>query len=41
MATEAEWERIRDGLRFGQVVTGSVVRVPRPGAGEADGGRRA
>ncbi|MGW7018255.1 S1 RNA-binding domain-containing protein [Streptomyces decoyicus] len=32
MATEAEWERIRDGLRFGQVVTGSVVRVPRPGA---------
>ncbi|WP_093900339.1 S1 RNA-binding domain-containing protein [Streptomyces sp. Ncost-T10-10d] len=31
MVTEAEWERIQGELRFGQVVTGTVVRVPRPG----------
>ncbi|GGV96911.1 hypothetical protein GCM10015535_67200 [Streptomyces gelaticus] len=32
MVTEAEWERLRGELRFGQVFTGTVVRVPRPGA---------
>ncbi|MYS38993.1 MULTISPECIES: S1 RNA-binding domain-containing protein [unclassified Streptomyces] len=32
MVTEAEWTRIRRDLRFGQVVEGTVVRVPRPGA---------
>ncbi|WSD73140.1 S1 RNA-binding domain-containing protein [Streptomyces sp. NBC_01591] len=30
--TEAEWERVQGELRFGQVFTGTVVRVPRPGA---------
>jgi len=30
--TDAEWTRIRRGLRFGQVFEGTVVRVPRPGA---------
>ncbi|MBT2529813.1 S1 RNA-binding domain-containing protein [Streptomyces sp. ISL-99] len=32
MVTEAEWERVQGELRFGQVFTGTVVRVPRPGA---------
>lgn len=32
MVTDAEWERIRGGLRFGQVLRGTVVKVPRPGA---------
>ncbi|GLX19632.1 S1 RNA-binding domain-containing protein [Streptomyces lavendulae] len=32
MVTDAEWARIREGLRFGQVVEGTVVKVPRPGA---------
>ncbi|MEU9284911.1 hypothetical protein AB0D57_09325 [Streptomyces sp. NPDC048275] len=32
MVSDAEWTRIRRGLRFGQVLTGTVVRVPRPGA---------
>ncbi|MEU9919364.1 hypothetical protein [Streptomyces sp. NPDC051001] len=32
MVTDAEWTRIRRGLRFGQVVEGTVVKVPRPGA---------
>ncbi|MFI0711749.1 hypothetical protein [Streptomyces inhibens] len=32
MVTDAQWSRIREGLRFGQVVEGTVVRVPRPGA---------
>lgn len=31
MVTEAEWERIQGELRFGQVLTGTVVRVPKPG----------
>ncbi|MFF4433838.1 hypothetical protein ACFYZ4_32360 [Streptomyces sp. NPDC001513] len=31
MVTDAEWTRIRRGLRFGQVVEGTVVKVPRPG----------
>ncbi|MFJ9447855.1 S1 RNA-binding domain-containing protein [Kitasatospora sp. NPDC101235] len=31
MVTDAEWARIREGLRFGQVFEGTVVRVPRPG----------
>lgn len=30
--TDAEWTRIRRGLRFGQAFEGTVVRVPRPGA---------
>ncbi|MFF0561309.1 hypothetical protein [Streptomyces sp. NPDC004266] len=30
--TDAEWARIRRGLRFGQVFEGTVVKVPRPGA---------
>ncbi|MFB7654640.1 MULTISPECIES: hypothetical protein [unclassified Streptomyces] len=30
--TDAEWARIRRGLRFGQVFEGTVVRVPWPGA---------
>ncbi|MER6851287.1 hypothetical protein AB0A81_30590 [Streptomyces flaveolus] len=30
--TDAEWARIRQGLRFGQVFEGTVVKVPRPGA---------
>ncbi|MFD5694497.1 S1 domain-containing protein [Streptomyces rubiginosohelvolus] len=30
--TDAEWARIRRGLRFGQVFEGTVVQVPRPGA---------
>lgn len=30
--TDAEWTRIRRGLRFGQVFEGTVVKVPRPGA---------
>ncbi|WP_431775585.1 hypothetical protein [Streptomyces cucumeris] len=30
--TDAEWARIREGLRFGQVLEGTVVRVPRRGA---------
>ncbi|ARF59266.1 S1 RNA-binding domain-containing protein [Streptomyces gilvosporeus] len=32
MVAEAEWTRMRRGLRFGQVFEGTVVRVPRPGA---------
>ncbi|MGW2087470.1 S1 RNA-binding domain-containing protein [Streptomyces sp. NPDC001880] len=32
MVTEAEWERVQGELRFGQVLTGTVVRVPKPGA---------
>ncbi|WP_238442066.1 hypothetical protein [Streptomyces pratensis] len=32
MVTDADWVRIRRGLRFGQVFEGTVVRVPRPGA---------
>ncbi|MFI8893203.1 hypothetical protein [Streptomyces paradoxus] len=32
METDAEWERIRGSLRFGQVLRGTVVQVPRPGA---------
>ncbi|WP_431787582.1 hypothetical protein HLK56_00145 [Streptomyces sp. G9] len=32
MVTDAEWTRIRRGLRFGQVFEGTVVKVPRPGA---------
>ncbi|MGI3228125.1 hypothetical protein ACRJ4B_34330 [Streptomyces sp. GTA36] len=32
MVTDAEWTRIRRGLRFGQVFEGTVVQVPRPGA---------
>ncbi|MFE5690477.1 hypothetical protein [Streptomyces sp. NPDC056512] len=31
MVTDAEWTRIRRGLRFGQVFEGTVVKVPRPG----------
>lgn len=32
MISDAEWRRIRGELRFGQVFTGTVVNVPRPGA---------
>jgi len=32
VVTDAEWARIRRGLRFGQVFEGTVVNVPRPGA---------
>lgn len=32
MVTDAEWARIRRGLRFGQVFEGAVAKVPRPGA---------
>ncbi|GAA2690466.1 hypothetical protein GCM10010400_64540 [Streptomyces aculeolatus] len=32
MVSDAEWARIRRGLRFGQVFEGIVVQVPRPGA---------
>ncbi|MFJ8857066.1 hypothetical protein ACIRD8_01405 [Streptomyces sp. NPDC102451] len=32
MVTVAEWARIRSGLRFGQILEGTVVKVPRPGA---------
>lgn len=32
MVADAEWQRIRAGLRFGQVFQGTVVRVPSPGA---------
>jgi hypothetical protein len=32
VVTEAEWARLRRGLRFGQVFVGTVVRVPQPGA---------
>ncbi|MFJ8663453.1 hypothetical protein [Streptomyces sp. NPDC093795] len=32
MVTDAEWTRIRSGLRFGQVFEGTVVKVPQPGA---------
>ncbi|MFD8417085.1 hypothetical protein ACFV2Q_36015 [Streptomyces sp. NPDC059650] len=32
MVTDAEWARIRSGLRFGQVFEGTVVQVPQPGA---------
>ncbi|WP_460118036.1 hypothetical protein [Streptomyces phaeofaciens] len=32
MVTDAEWDRMRQGLRFGQVFEGTVVHVPRPGA---------
>ncbi|MFF4261254.1 hypothetical protein ACWGCK_27085 [Streptomyces virginiae] len=32
MVTDARWERIREGLVFGQVFRGTVVKVPRPGA---------
>ncbi|WTE34069.1 S1 RNA-binding domain-containing protein [Streptomyces sp. NBC_01618] len=31
MVTEAEWERVQGELRYGQVFTGTVVRVPKPG----------
>ncbi|WP_328778460.1 S1 RNA-binding domain-containing protein [Streptomyces canus] len=31
MVPDAEWVRIRRGLRFGQVFEGTVVNVPRPG----------
>lgn len=31
MVSDVEWSRIRAQLRFGQVFTGTVVRVPRPG----------
>lgn len=31
MVTDAEWERIRGDLCFGQVFRGTVVKVPRPG----------
>ncbi|NUS27121.1 MAG: hypothetical protein HOV92_23235 [Streptomyces sp.] len=31
MVTDAEWARVRRGLRFGQVFAGTVVKVPRPG----------
>ncbi|MFG2650256.1 hypothetical protein [Streptomyces sp. NPDC048436] len=30
--SESEWAAIRGRLRFGQVFTGTVVHVPRPGA---------
>lgn len=30
--SEGEWTVIRGGLRFGQEFTGTVVKVPRPGA---------
>lgn len=32
MITDTEWLRIRRELRHGQLLTGTVVRVPRPGA---------
>ncbi|MFD9903582.1 hypothetical protein [Streptomyces sp. NPDC059063] len=32
MVSDEEWARIREGLRFGEVFKGTVVRVPRPGA---------
>lgn len=32
MVADAEWARIRQDLRFGQVFQGTVVQVPRPGA---------
>ncbi|MFJ4327901.1 hypothetical protein ACIP3A_32985 [Streptomyces tricolor] len=32
VVTDAEWERIRGNLCFGQVFRGTVVKVPRPGA---------
>lgn len=32
VVTDAKWERIRGSLRYGQVVRGTVVAVPRPGA---------
>ncbi|MFJ8885712.1 hypothetical protein ACIRJR_20195 [Streptomyces sp. NPDC102402] len=32
MVTDAEWDRTRRALRFGQVFEGTVVNVPRPGA---------
>lgn len=32
VVTDDEWARIRQGLRFGQVFEGTVVKVPRPGA---------
>ncbi|MEV6552020.1 hypothetical protein AB0M57_25415 [Streptomyces sp. NPDC051597] len=32
MVTDGEWERIRGQLRFGQILSGSVVGVPLPGA---------
>ncbi|MET8683763.1 hypothetical protein ABZV77_06060 [Streptomyces sp. NPDC004732] len=32
MLSDDEWSRLRDGLRLGQVFTGTVVRVPKPGA---------
>ncbi|MCX4632533.1 hypothetical protein [Streptomyces sp. NBC_01443] len=32
MVTDAEWARMRRGLRFGQVFEGTVVKVPKPGA---------
>ncbi|MGW5849076.1 hypothetical protein ACWFQ8_14180 [Streptomyces sp. NPDC055254] len=31
MISHVEWGRIRAQLRFGQVFTGTVVHVPRPG----------
>ncbi|MFF5425658.1 MULTISPECIES: hypothetical protein [unclassified Streptomyces] len=30
--TDAEWKRLRGNLRFGQVLRGTVVKVPSPGA---------
>ncbi len=32
MVTDAEWATIRQGLVFGQVFEGTVVKVPWPGA---------
>lgn len=32
VVSDVEWKQIRSRLRFGQVFTGTVVRVPRPGA---------
>ncbi|MCF3103230.1 hypothetical protein IPZ58_16825 [Streptomyces roseoverticillatus] len=32
MDLDEEWAQIREGLHFGQLFKGTVVRVPRPGA---------
>lgn len=32
MVTDTEWARIRGNLRFGQVLRGTVAKVPTPGA---------
>ncbi|MFE2100825.1 hypothetical protein [Streptomyces sp. NPDC059468] len=32
VVTDAEWERIRRSLRFGQAFRGTVAKVPRPGS---------